>query len=162
MQYRHPKRRADVIREKIVQLLNDWKFLSQSMVQFSSNEIVMLDVWCRLRVERVYQDLDIKSDLLVTLQFPVDTKHLYNICTMLDQRRRRWADVVQMLYRFFVLAGLALDKDLTQWFCNVRPTSANITKTYFQRLGFAGWEALLIMKWNEMNRALGHLCAHIG
>ena len=23
--------------------------------------------------------------------------HFYNICTMLDQRRRRWADVVQML-----------------------------------------------------------------
>ena len=25
---------------------------------------------------------------------PVNTKHLYNIYTMLDQRRRRWADVV--------------------------------------------------------------------
>ena len=29
---------------------------------------------------------------------PVNTKHLYYICTMLDQRRRRWADIVQMLY----------------------------------------------------------------
>ena len=29
---------------------------------------------------------------------PVNTKHLYNICTMLGQRRRRWPDVVQMLY----------------------------------------------------------------
>ena len=28
---------------------------------------------------------------------PVNTKHFYGICTMLDQRRRRWADVVQML-----------------------------------------------------------------
>ena len=28
---------------------------------------------------------------------PVNTKHLYNICTMLDQRQRRWADVVQIL-----------------------------------------------------------------
>ena len=27
----------------------------------------------------------------------VNTKHLYNICTMLDQSQRRWADVVQML-----------------------------------------------------------------
>ena len=27
----------------------------------------------------------------------VNTKHLYNICTMLDQRRR-WADVVEILY----------------------------------------------------------------
>ena len=32
-------------------------------------------------------------------------KHLHNICTMLDQRRRRWADVVQMLYKCFVFAG---------------------------------------------------------
>ena len=30
--------------------------------------------------------------------------YLYNICTMSDQRRRRWADVVQMLYKCFVLA----------------------------------------------------------
>ena len=38
---------------------------------------------------------------------PVNPKHLYNICTMLDQRRRRWADVVQMLYKCFVFAGIA-------------------------------------------------------
>ena len=25
---------------------------------------------------------------------------------MLDQRRRRWADVVQMLYNYFVFAGI--------------------------------------------------------
>ena len=35
----------------------------------------------------------------------VNTKHLYNICTMLDQRWRRWANVVQMLYKCYVLAG---------------------------------------------------------
>ena len=38
--------------------------------------------------------------------FPVHAKHLYIICTMLDQRRRRYADVVQMLYKCFVFAGL--------------------------------------------------------
>ena len=27
---------------------------------------------------------------------PSKQKHLYNMCTMLDKRRRRWADVVQM------------------------------------------------------------------
>ena len=37
--------------------------------------------------------------------YPANTKHLYNISTMLDQRRRRWADVVEMLYKCFVLAG---------------------------------------------------------
>ena len=32
-------------------------------------------------------------------QIPVNIKHLYNICTMVDQRRGLWADVVQMLYK---------------------------------------------------------------
>ena len=36
---------------------------------------------------------------------PANTEHLYNICTMLGQRCRRWTDVVQMLYKCFVLAG---------------------------------------------------------
>ena len=31
------------------------------------------------------------------LGVPVNTKHLFKICTMLDQRQRRWADVAQML-----------------------------------------------------------------
>ena len=35
--------------------------------------------------------------------FLVNTKHLYNICTMSDQH---WADVVDMLYKCFVFAGL--------------------------------------------------------
>ena len=33
--------------------------------------------------------------------YTVNTKHLYNICTMLDQRRRRLAGVVQMLYKLY-------------------------------------------------------------
>ena len=37
-------------------------------------------------------------------EIQVNTKHLYNICTMLDQRRSRCADVVQMLYTCFVFA----------------------------------------------------------
>ena len=36
---------------------------------------------------------------------PVNAKHLYNIFTMLDQRRRRWSNIVQMLYKCFVFAG---------------------------------------------------------
>ena len=35
-----------------------------------------------------------------------NTKHLHDICAMLDQQRRRWADVVQMLCKGFVFAGL--------------------------------------------------------
>ena len=43
--------------------------------------------------------------------FPVlvNTKLVYNICTMLDERRKRWAAVVQMLYKGFVFAGLGLN-----------------------------------------------------
>ena len=52
-----------------------------------------------------------KSMSLVCLEcilriFPANTKKLRNICAMLDQRRRRWADVVQMLYTCFVFAWL--------------------------------------------------------
>ena len=39
---------------------------------------------------------------------PANTKQLYNIYTMLDQRRRRWADVVQMLYDFLCLLAFVL------------------------------------------------------
>ena len=38
--------------------------------------------------------------------FPVNTKLLYNMCTMLDQRRRHGADIVKMLYKCFVFTGL--------------------------------------------------------
>ena len=37
---------------------------------------------------------------------PANRKHLYNIYTMLEQRRRRWAGVVKMLYTCFVFAGV--------------------------------------------------------
>ena len=36
---------------------------------------------------------------------PANTKHLYDICTKLEQRRRRLADVVHMLYKCFLFAG---------------------------------------------------------
>ena len=42
----------------------------------------------------------------------VNTKHLYNICKMLVQRRRHCAGVVQMLYTYFVFAGIAKLFDL--------------------------------------------------
>ena len=35
---------------------------------------------------------------------PANTNHLYNICTMLRQRRRRWAVVV--VYKCFVYAEI--------------------------------------------------------
>ena len=35
-----------------------------------------------------------------------DTKHLYNICTTSAQSLRRWSNIVQMVYKCFVLAGI--------------------------------------------------------
>ena len=47
--------------------------------------------------------------------FPANTRLLYNICTMLDQRQRRWADVVQMLYKSFVFVGLFVSKTMHKY-----------------------------------------------
>ena len=38
----------------------------------------------------------------LTASHAVNTKDVCNICTMSDQRQRRWADVVQMLHKCFV------------------------------------------------------------
>ena len=41
--------------------------------------------------------------------FPADTKHLYNICTMLDQRLRRWSNIVQInVIQMFCVYWVAL------------------------------------------------------
>ena len=49
-----------------------------------------------------------KSDnsLLSIWHIPANTKHLYNICTTSAQRLRRWSNIVQMLYKCFVFAGI--------------------------------------------------------
>ena len=39
---------------------------------------------------------------------PANTKHLYNICATSVQRLRRWSNILQMLYNFFVFTGIAL------------------------------------------------------
>ena len=60
-------------------------------------QIVVLP-WC-------YQGILGATNKIQSIEFPwlhpVNTKHLYNICTMLGQRQRRWADVVQMLNTCF-------------------------------------------------------------
>ena len=43
--------------------------------------------------------------------YSIRAKHLYNFRTMFDQRRRRRADVEQMLYKCFVFAGIASLRD---------------------------------------------------
>ena len=43
--------------------------------------------------------------LLIVAHYPANTKHLYNISTTSAQRLRRWPNIVEMLYKCFVLAG---------------------------------------------------------
>ena len=57
---------------------------------------------------------------------PANTKHLYNICTMLDQRRRRWSDVVQMLYKCFVFAGSSNEGKPTGSVCRYPATHVKL------------------------------------
>ena len=70
-----------------------------------------------------------------------NTKHLYDICTMLDQRRRRWADFVQMLYNFFIFAGWApgFDSTVVMWMYSRNASSLNnMCWTFFHGVYFAG------------------------
>ena len=54
---------------------------------------------------------------------------------MLDQRRRRWADVVQMLYKCFVFAvyttrTLSFQQDISQYYVRVQTTSTFLYVRY--------------------------------
>ena len=53
--------------------------------------------------------------MIASLQSEASQKHLYYICTMLDQRRRRWAGVVQIIYKCFVFAGMRLAKNIERF-----------------------------------------------
>ena len=60
---------------------------------------------------------------------------------MLDQRRRRWADVVQMLYKCFLRGQRSKQDTLCQNWCGDGPTSKTVEKHYtilFQSVVFGG------------------------
>ena len=69
--------------------------------------VVLSCLWIREPCDwRVVSGIRVSvATLLSQGDYPANIKHLYDICTMLDQRRRRWAHVVQMLYKCFVFAG---------------------------------------------------------
>ena len=54
------------------------------------------------------QHVAVINGLSIKQPRPLNTKHLYNMSTMLEQHRRRWADVVQMLYKYFVCRAVLL------------------------------------------------------
>ena len=67
-----------------------------------------------------FHDVTLLSHRAASSYAPLDhrsqktKKYLYNMCTMLDQRRRRRANVVHMLYKYFVFAGYRRSHSLVQ------------------------------------------------
>ena len=76
---------------------NNWKTVPDSWTITIEQNVRLL--YCMLLITSS------RTISIMVAGYPVNTKHLYNICTMLGQCRRRWADVVQMLYKCFVFAG---------------------------------------------------------
>ena len=58
---------------------------------------------------------------------PANTKHSYNICTMLDQRRRRWVYAVQMLCKCLVVAGIVANSRVRSplWLSGFKETNVS-------------------------------------
>ena len=58
-----------------------------------------------------YSNRDLNMDIMRVLKTsggvenPANTKHYYNICTTSAQRLRRWSNIVQMLYKYFLFTG---------------------------------------------------------
>ena len=76
---------------------------------------------------------------------PVNTKHLYNIGTMLDQHRRCWSDVVQMCW-LGIAAGLVLltaggdyKPTPTQCLLNVGPVSPVLASIHSVLVSTSCW-----------------------
>ena len=84
----------------------------------------------------VYRLIHIHVHHQVKTRGPANTKHLYNICTMLVQRQRRWADVVQMLYDFLCLlgggGGYKVDHQRGTWWNGVRRFAMSLPAVQFR------------------------------
>ena len=64
-------------------------------------------LWLRYdkKIVSLLKLLPFHVEIIKSAIFPANTKHLYNICTMLAQR---WANIVQMLYKCFVFTKLSV------------------------------------------------------
>ena len=87
--------------------LQKWHSLSSSAITLRRRPTINL-TWGRCKswlftstIQKAYY-----SDYYNMQRVAWGTKYLHNICTMLDQRRRRWDNVVQMLYKCFVFTGV--------------------------------------------------------
>ena len=86
-------------------------YLRQNFVRIFTSNRKAVKKAVASALDKVLHNLSKQSTVRIVDQvsrtkLQANTKHLYNICTMLDQRRRRWADAVQMLYKCFLFAGM--------------------------------------------------------
>ena len=72
--------------------------------------------------------------------YPVNTKHLYNICTMLDQSRRRWSNIVVSSSHSEYLTKQTRGAEPMQRF-NVGPASSTLSQHWFNAF------CLQVTKW---------------
>ena len=89
-------------------LSQEWRvFVNQVKTNYHVMNIVMLGcVLSHLRILSCGKSLGLRPRPFPQLRIRKNKTFVY-ICAMLDQRRRRWADVVQMLHKCFVFAGLS-------------------------------------------------------
>ena len=80
-------------------------FVSTDVIICLTPFISMISVFITLQCAR-YATL---RSLFNDSSSPANTTHLYNICTILGQRRRRWTDVVQMLYICFCVCWSCIE-----------------------------------------------------
>ena len=75
-----------------------------------------INSWTSWRSVENQKHSDLFRNLSIFEIFPANTKHFYNICTTSAQRLRRWYDIVQMLYKYFVFAGAGpIPGSVSQW-----------------------------------------------
>ena len=72
-----------------------------------------------MRRSSLYIEINIQVHKRCELSKQSVTSHFYNICTTSAQRLRRWSNIVQMLYKWFVFTGVTSH--------NVEHTAASIS-----------------------------------
>ena len=83
-------------------------------------------------------------------------KHKYNICTTSAQRLRRWSNIVQMLYKYFVFTGLNAaqqtggDEPVLVWLWASVADSGSELDQHWVNVVFAGTDdKCFAPKWNN-------------
>ena len=66
---------------------------------------IQIGTWC------VFVNLGVMILCQGLCTSPINTKYLYNICTMWAQRLRRWSNIAQMFYVYWVTSGWQLGSE---------------------------------------------------